>query len=230
MTDNGMDDFRIDGGLATVPITDSDVTSYISSLTRERSAVLRRLEKEAQEEAIPIIQLAGASLLRLLCALHRPRRILEIGTAIGYSAIHLAEAAREARIVTIEIDEARAARAEVNFREASVAERIELIRGDALDHLPGLRESFDMIFIDAAKGKNAQFLGEACRLCRSGGLIVTDNVLFRGLAAQPPDEVERRHRSTVRRIREYNELLRCHPELDTTFLAVGDGMAISIKR
>ena len=118
MTDNGMDDFRIDGGLATVPITDSDVTSYISSLTRERSAVLRRLEKEAQEEAIPIIQLAGASLLRLLCALHRPRRILEIGTAIGYSAIHLAEAAREARIGTIEIDEARAEEAR---RQAELA-------------------------------------------------------------------------------------------------------------
>jgi len=192
--------------------------------------VLQRLEKEAEEEAIPIIQLAGASLLRLLCALLQPRSILELGTAIGYSAIHLAEAAQEARIVTIEIDEARAARAEGNIREAGVAKRIELIRGDALDHLPRLSEPFDLIFIDAAKGKYGQFLDEAVRLCRSGGIIVTDNILFRGLVARPPEEVDRRHRSTVRRIREYNELLQRHPELTTTFLAIGDGMAVSIKR
>jgi len=213
-----------------MPITDSEVTAYLNSLTCERSPVLQRLEREAEAEEIPIIQLAGASLLRLLCALHQPRSILEIGTAIGYSAIHLAEAAGEACIVTIEIDEARADRAEANFREALVSQRIELIRGDALDLLPKLSGPFDMVFIDAAKGKYAQFIDEACRLCRSGGIIVTDNILFRGLVAQPPEVVERRHRSTVRRIREYNELLQHHPDLTTTFLAVGDGMAVSIKR
>lgn len=213
-----------------MPITDSEVNAYIRSLTQERSPVLRRLEMEAEEEAIPIIQLSGASLLRLLCTLHQPRSILEIGTAIGYSAIHMAEAAEQARIVTIEIDETRAARAEANFREAFLAERIELIRGDALEHLPKISESFDLIFIDAAKGSYAQFLQEACRLCRRGGIIVTDNILFRGLVAHPPEEVERRHRSTVRRIREYNELLKHHPDLTTTYLAIGDGMAVSIKR
>lgn len=213
-------------------IIDQDVIAYLEQLSPKRSAVLQRLEEEARDEGIPIIQLGGAVVLRMLCALHKPLRILEIGTAIGYSAIHMAEAAQAAHIVTIEWDEDRAARAAKNFIAAGVADRIRLITGDARQVLPGLssEDAFDMIFIDAAKGKYSQFLEGAFGLCRTGGIIVTDNVLYQGHAARPPERIERRHRSTVRRIQEYNELLSRHPGLMTTFLTCGDGMAVSMKR
>jgi len=213
-----------------VGITDERVTAYVETLMPARSPVLRRLEVEAQAEGIPIIQPAGAGVLRMLCILHAPRRVLEIGAAIGYSAIHMAEAAMQATIVTMEIDPSRAVRAAANIREAGLADRIELIEGDALELLPALTESFDMIFIDAAKGKYSQFMEEAFRLCRPGGIIVSDNVLYRGLVALLPEQVDRRNRSTVRRIREYNEWLAGHPGLATAYLSVGDGMAVSIKR
>lgn len=210
-------------------ITEERTATYLETLLPPRSSILQRLEVEGRLEGIPNIAPAGAAVLRMLCSLHKPKRILEIGTAIGYSAIHMAEAAQAARLVTIELDEQRAARAVENFREADVADRVELLVGDALDHLPELDETFDMIFIDAAKGKYPQFLQEAIRLCRTDGIIVSDNVLFRGLTAVSPDEIDRRHRGLVQKIRDYNELLRTHPGLQTTFLAVGDGMAVSIK-
>lgn len=211
-------------------ITDEHINVYVESLIPGRSPVLMRLEEEARADRIPIIQLAGAAFLRLLTQLHQPRRILEIGTAIGYSTIHMAEEATEAQLVTIELDKERAKRAADNFREAGVADRVELVTGDALEWLPRMSGTFDMIFIDAAKGKYAQFMEEAFRLCSPGGIIVTDNVLFRGLVALPDEQIERRHRSTVRRIREFNEWLANHPGLVTNFFAVGDGMAVSRKR
>lgn len=211
-------------------ITDQQVTAYLEGLMPRRSPLLMRLEEEARQEGIPNIAPVSAAVLRLLCALHQPASILEIGAAIGYSAIHMAEAVADARITTIEIDPARAARARANFEEAGLSGRITLIEGDALEQLPLLEGPFEMIFIDAAKGKYSQFLIEAYRLCAAGGIIVTDNVLFRGLVARPPEALDRRHRSTVRRLREYNELLMQHPGLSTTYLTVGDGIAVSIKR
>jgi caffeoyl-CoA O-methyltransferase len=213
-----------------ITITDDRITAYVESLMPRSGSLLRRLEEEAQAEGIPIIRPAAAAFLRMLCEIQNPRNILEIGTAIGYSTIHMAEAAARAEVVTIEIDSERAARAALNFQEAGLAERIRLIEGDALEHLPSMRETFDLIFIDAAKGKYVQFMEEAFRLCAPGGIIVSDNVLYRGLTALPPEEVNRRHRSTARRLREYNEWLANHPGLSTTFLTVGDGMAVSRKR
>lgn len=211
-------------------IIDDHVTEYLTQLIPPRSPILQRLEEIGASEGIPNITLAGAALLRMLCKLHSPLSILEIGTAIGYSAIHMAEAAPGAAIVTIEQDEARALRAREHFREAGLDERITLRTGDALQLLPQLTESFDLVFIDAAKGQYLQFLELCLPLCKSGGVIVSDNVLFRGLAAQEAERLDRRHRSLVRKLQTYNETLMNHPELDTVILTVGDGMAVSLKR
>lgn len=213
-------------------IIQDNVTEYLAKLSAPRSPILQRLEQLGASEGIPNITLAGANLLRMLCKLHKPRRILEIGTAIGYSAIHMAEAAPQAAIVTIEMDEARAERARQHFREAGIEQRITLRLGDALHELPQLKQSekFDMVFIDAAKGKYTEFLELSLPLCRAEGIIVSDNVLFRGLAATEAEETDRRHRSLVRKIQAYNETLMNHPELDTVVLTVGDGMAVSLKR
>lgn len=138
-------------------ITNPVIEQYLSGLVPPRSALLARLEQEAVAEGIPIIQLPAAQALRMLVRLHQPSAILEIGTAIGYSTIWLAEAAPQAKVVTMEIDPERIARARANFAEAGLAERIELMEGDATQGLPE-QYQFDCLFIDAAKGQYRTFL------------------------------------------------------------------------
>ncbi|NGQ94228.1 O-methyltransferase [Brevibacillus sp. SYP-B805] len=209
-------------------ITNPAIEAYLTQLAPERSPLLARLEAEAAAEGIPIIQLPAAQVLRLLLQLHKPSAILEIGTAIGYSAIWMAEAAPEATIVTIEMDEARIARARQNFAEAGVAERIELIHGDATAGLPD-RYRFDCMFIDAAKGQYQTFLDRYLPHLEEGGLVICDNVLFRGLVPEP-QAADKRLRPLVEKINRFNAGLAHRSELETTFLPVGDGMAVSIKK
>lgn len=210
-------------------ITYPNIESYVEGLVSERSPVLQRMEREAAEEGIPIIVLPTVQFLRVLLKMIRPARILEIGSAIGYSAIHMAEAVPSAEIVTIEIDEERAARAQHNFREAGVAGRIHLLLGDALEWIPK-QNSFDFVFIDAAKGKYEEFLQLALDKLSSGGTILSDNVLFRGLVAEEKEQIEPRFRSMVSKLQRFNVLLASNPQLDTTFLSVGDGLALSRRK
>ncbi len=209
-------------------ITNPIIETYLAGLVPERSALLARLEREAAEEGIPIIQLPSAQLLRLLLLSHRPASILEIGTAIGYSTIWLAKAAPHARIVTIELDPERAARAVANLTEAGVIDRVELITGDATAGLPATYQ-FDCLFIDAAKGQYRTFLDLYVPLLRDGGLVISDNVLFRGLVAAP-QEANKRQRPLVEKIDQYNQYLLAHPRLETAFVPIGDGIAVSVKR
>ncbi|MGC5326845.1 O-methyltransferase [Brevibacillus sp. SYSU BS000544] len=209
-------------------ITNPVIEDYLHSLIPERSPLLMRLEQQAHEEGIPIVQLPSAQMMRLLLLTHRPKRILEVGTAIGYSTIWLAEAAPEASIVTMEMDEDRISQARKNFVEAGVADRIELIEGDATRGLPNSYQ-FDCLFIDAAKGQYRAFLELYLPLLVPGGLIISDNVLFRGLVATP-DECNKRQRPLVEKINQYNQLLMNHSELDTSIVPIGDGIAISYKR
>ncbi len=209
-------------------ITNPLIESYLQTLIPERSSLLTRLEQEAYAEGIPIVQLPSAQLIRLLLLTHQPKRILEIGTAIGYSTIWLAEAAPEAQIVTMEMDESRISRARANFAEANLTERIELIEGDATQGLPDGYE-FDCLFIDAAKGQYQTFLNLYLPLVREGGLVISDNVLFRGLVANP-EEATKRQRPLVEKIHLFNQYLVGHPSLETAFVPIGDGIAVSIKR
>lgn len=209
-------------------ITNPAIDDYVSSLVPERSPLLMRLEQEAAEENIPIVQLPAAQVMRMLLLLHRPKSILEVGTAIGYSTIWLAEAAPDARIVTMDIDEDRLARARANIKEAGCAERIEVLLRDATLGLPDSYQ-FDCLFIDAAKGQYRAFLDLYLPLLREGGLVISDNVLFRGLVATP-EEAGKRQRPMVDKLLSYNSYLMESPDLETTFLPVGDGLAISLKK
>jgi predicted O-methyltransferase YrrM len=209
-------------------ITNPAIDAYLSQLVPERSSLLARLEAEAAAEGIPIIQLPAAQALRMLLLLHRPTSILEVGTAIGYSAIWLAEAAPEAKIVTMEMDEGRISRAKQNIAEAGLQDRIELIAGDATAGLPE-HYRFDCLFFDAAKGQYQTFLDLYLPHLQEGGLVICDNVLFRGLVVSP-ESAEKRLRPLVEKLHRFNRALRDHPQLETTFLPVGDGMAVSIKK
>ncbi|QDS35040.1 O-methyltransferase [Brevibacillus brevis] len=209
-------------------ITNPAIDDYVSSLVPERSPLLKRLEQEAAEENIPIVQLPSAQVMRMLLLLHRPKAILEVGTAIGYSTIWLAEAAPEARIVTMDIDEDRLARARENIKEAGCADRVEILSRDATLGLPESYQ-FDCLFIDAAKGQYRVFLDLYLPLLREGGLVISDNVLFRGLVATP-EEAGKRQRPMVDKLLSYNLHLMERPDLETTFIPVGDGLAISMKK
>ncbi|MFS0554478.1 O-methyltransferase [Brevibacillus sp. 179-C9.3 HS] len=209
-------------------ITNPAIDDYVSSLVPERSPLLMRLEQEAAEENIPIVQLPSAQVMRMLLLLHRPKAILEVGTAIGYSTIWLAEAAPEAQIVTMDIDEDRLVRARANIKEAGCADRIEVLLRDATLGLPESYQ-FDCLFIDAAKGQYRAFLDLYLPLLREGGLVISDNILFRGLVATP-EEASKRQRPMVDKLLSYNSHLMECPDLETTFIPVGDGLAISMKK
>lgn len=209
-------------------ITNPAIDDYVSGLIHERSPLLMRLEQEAKEEGIPIVQLPSAQVIRMLLLLHRPASILEVGTAIGYSTIWMAEAAPAARIVTMDIDEERLQRARANTREAGCADRIEILNRDATLGLPGSYQ-FDCLFIDAAKGQYRTFLDLYLPLVKEGGLVICDNVLFRGLVASP-EEAGKRQRPMVDKLLSFNRYLTERPDLETTIIPVGDGLAVSVKK
>ncbi len=196
----------------------------------DRSTTLLRLEQEGRAEGIPNIQRSGIALIRMLLQLTSPRRILEIGTAIGYSSIHMALAVPDAEIITLELDAERAERASRNFAEAGVNERVRCIHGDALHTIGEVAGPFDVLFIDAAKGKYKEFMQLALPKLRSGGWMASDNVLFQGLVTMPVEELPANKRSMIRKLQSYNDMLSTHPELETLIIPTGDGVAISRKR
>lgn len=211
-------------------IIDERLSVYIDSLDRGNTAFLDNLEKEALEMGIPIIRKSMQSLLKFLLALTKPEKILEVGTAVGFSALLMSRYAPEdCHITTIENYEKRIPIARENFRRAGREDRITLLEGDAADVLRELTDSYDMIFMDAAKGQYLHFLPEVLRLMAPGGLLVSDNVLQDGDVAQSRFAVERRDRTIHARMREYLYLLKHHPELETVVLPVGDGVTLSTK-
>ncbi|MCG1022272.1 O-methyltransferase [Sutcliffiella horikoshii] len=191
------------------------------------------MEKLAQLENVPIMDLVGMETLLQLLRLSQPRRILEIGAAIGYSAIRMAQAIPDVTIVTIEREEHRYQQAKQHIAEAGLSERIELIFGDALEVQAQIAQQgpFDLIFVDAAKGQYERFFTMYEPLLNDLGVIITDNVLFRGLVAENQETIEpKRIRNLVKKIDSYNRWLMEHPDYITTILPVGDGIAISKKR
>nr|WP_285839899.1 O-methyltransferase [Alkalihalophilus marmarensis] len=189
------------------------------------------MEAYAKEYQVPIMDLVGMESLLWQLKLIKPERILEVGAAIGYSAIRMAQELPNATIVTIERDEVRYKEALANIDKNELSDRIEVRFGDALD-LAQILESeplFDVLFIDAAKGQYQRFLDLYGKMVKPNGVVFSDNVLFRGLVAE--DEIEeKRLRSIARKLRTYNEWLMQHPDYDTRILPVGDGLAISIKK
>lgn len=205
-------------------ITHPEIEEYLSELLPPRDPLLLRLEHEARERDIPIIGPYAGRFLFLLVRLTRAKRIVEIGTAIGYSTIWLARACPGGRVVTIEYDAQRAHQARRNIAEAGLSRRVRVLVGDGIDLLPTLRGKFDFLFLDAEKHQYKTLLDLALPKLKKGALIVTDNVLWSGRVAQPnPDE-------TTQAIREFNRYIHTHAALETVIVPLRDGIALSRKR
>ncbi len=210
-------------------VVDERMIAFINSLDKGNSAFLYELEKTAHETAVPIVRTQTQALLRFLLKLTKPGRILEVGTAIGFSALLMSDAAPQAAITTIEKYEKRIPLAKENFRRAGREEQITLLEGDAADMLKELTGSYDFIFMDAAKGQYSHFFPDVFRLLAQGGLLVSDNVLQDGDVIESRYAVTRRNRTIHARMREYLYTLTHHEGLETTILPVGDGVALSTK-
>jgi predicted O-methyltransferase YrrM len=171
------------------------------------------------------------SFLKVLLAVHRPRRILEVGTAVGFSAILMAQnTEEECTITTIEKYEKRIPQAKANFEASGFNDRITLLEGDALEIMKTLTGPYDMVFMDAAKGQYIHFLPEALRLLRTGGILVSDNVLQDGDIIESHYAVERRNRTIYKRMREYLYVLKHTDGLLTSIIPTGDGAAVTVKQ
>ncbi len=206
------------------------VNEFIRKTLRPGEGLLLELEQYAAEHHVPIVRPETASLLIVLGRLVKPVRILEIGTAIGYSSILLSGIlAKGGRIDTIERSDEMVIKAHENIKKAGLADTIAVIAGDAAEVLRCLDKKYDMIFMDAAKGQYPEFLPECLRMLKNGGLLVSDNVLYKGMVAS--DElVVRRKKTIVNRMRTFLDSICSDPTLDTTILPVGDGVALSYKR
>ena len=210
--------------------TDERVATFINSLESENSNVLEQIEQEALEVNIPIIKKETQSFLKVLLQIKKPMSILEIGTAIGFSALLMSEnAPLTCKITTIENFEKRAQVAEENFRRAKKENQITLIKGDAIEVLKELKESFDFVFMDAAKAQYIYYFPHVLRLLKSGGILVSDNVLQDGDIIESRYAIEKRNRTIHDRMREYLYVLKHHEELTTSIIPLGDGVAVSCK-
>ena len=187
---------------------------------------LEKLKVEALEAHIPIIMDDTLEKIKEILKEEKPKRILEIGTAVGYSASRFAEYTDEDCIIdTIEIDEVRANEAIENVKKIGVSERINIMIGNAVDILPTIKEEYDIVFIDAAKGNYPIFLEESMKLIKDNGIILADNVLYKGYVMS--DYNEHKQRTAVRHLREYIKEITENEKLETEILEVGDGLSIS---
>ena len=211
-------------------ITENRLTAYINSLDQGDGELIEQIAETAVKNRVPIIRRETAALLKTMVTLVSPARILEVGTAVGYSALLMASVMPEnCRITTIEKYEKRIPGAKENFRLAGMEEKITLLEGDAGEILAGLSGSFDFIFMDAAKGQYINWLPDILRLLRDGGLLMSDNVLQDGTIMESRYAVERRDRTIHERMREYLYTLKHIDEFETSILPVGDGVALSVK-
>ncbi len=211
-------------------IVDERTVSYIHSLEREDSPVCMEIAREARAAGIPVVRKETASLLKTLVALKRPKQILEVGTAVGYSALLMCQVMpSDCTITTIEKYEKRIPEARRNFARAGESDRIRLIEGDAAEVLSGLDGPYDFIFMDAAKGQYVHFLPQALKLLPPGGLLVSDNVLQDGDEIESRYAVTRRNRTIHTRMREYLYRLKHMEELETAIVPIGDGVTISTR-
>lgn len=212
-------------------ITDERYSSYMNSLYPENTPFLQRLEEEAKRDDVPIIRKETQQLLKVLLSSKQPSAILEVGAAIGFSSILMAQYnPAQCKITTIENYEKRIPVAKENIAAAGLQETITLLEGDATEILKTLQGPYDFIFMDAAKAQYIVFLPEVKRLLAPGGMLISDNVLQDGDVIQSRFAVTRRNRTIHKRMREYLYALTHDEELTTTILPVGDGVTISIKR
>ena len=211
-------------------VIDERLYTFINSMDEGLPDKLAELEKEAIDTYVPIIRKDMQAYLKYLMFSLKPKNILEVGTAIGFSAILMSEYAPDAHITTIENYDKRIPIARQNFVRFNRQDKIGLLEGDALDILPTLTDTYDFIFMDAAKGQYINYLPDVLRLLRDGGTLVTDNVLQDGDIVESKYAVVRRDRTIHTRMRDYLYELKHNKALVTAILPVGDGITVSHKK
>lgn len=213
-------------------IVNERIVSYIHSLEKTNSEVLEKIEEQAHIDNVPIIRKEMESFLRVMLYIKKPKRILELGTAVGYSAILMSECIDEdGKITTIENYEKRIVEAKKNIELSGKGQIIELLEGDATEVMKTLpSQQFDFVFMDAAKAQYIYLLPEVLRLMKKGAVLITDNVLQEGDLIESRFVVERRDRTIHKRMREYLEVVKNHEELETSIVPIGDGITISVKK
>ena len=212
-------------------IVEERLTTYINSLEQGNTPLLEEIEREALENYVPIIRKEMQQFLKWILTLRKPENILEIGTAVGFSALLMAEYnPLPCRITTIENYEKRIPIARENFKRAGREDRITLLKGDAQDILPTLKENYDFIFMDGAKGQYISFLPEVVKRLKPGGVLVSDNVLQEGDIIESRFAVTRRNRTIHKRMREYLYEVMHNDALVSAVLPIGDGLTVSTKK
>lgn len=212
-------------------IVDERIVTFINSLDTRNSELLETIEAEARAADVPIIRREMQSFLKVLLMMKKPKHILEVGTAVGFSALLMSTAVEEdCRITTIENYEKRIPIARGNFRRAGKEEQITLIEGDAAEVMKTLDGPYDFIFMDAAKGQYIHYLPSVLRLLAEGGCLVSDNVMQDGDVIESRFAVERRNRTIHARMRDYLYELKHNEELVTSIIPLGDGVAVSVKQ
>jgi len=210
-------------------INEEYITSYIRELTPKRSELLSSMEEYAKKENIPIIEPEVAQLIKTLVTMNKPKNVLEVGTAIGYSAILIGESLKgDWHITTLERSPKMIEKAYENIEKAGFKDKIKVIEGDALITFPHLSAKYDFIFIDAAKGHYLEFFSYAVKLLVPGGIILSDNVLYKGMVATDK-LVVRRKRTIVNRLREYLSHINSIDGFISSVIPLGDGVAITYK-
>ena len=213
-------------------IVNDRIVSYIHSLESQNSEVLEKIEQCAIKDNVPIIRKEMESFLRVMLSISKPLNILELGCAIGYSAILMSEYLPEGgHITTIENYDKRIVEAKANIQMAGLQDKITLLEGDAMEVMKDLEsEKYDFVFMDAAKAQYINFLPEVMRLMKTGAILIADNVLQDGDIIESRYGVIRRNRTIHSRMREYMYQVKHMEELETTIVPIGDGITMSVKK
>jgi predicted O-methyltransferase YrrM len=198
---------------------------YLERLLPPRDALLAEMEEHARRDGIPIADPEVGRFLEVVARAKGARRIVEVGTAIGYGALRLARGAPQAQVVTIDRDPAMLAAARGYLERGGVLDRVELVEGEALEAIADLQPPFDLVWVDAAKADYRRYLDRLLPLVVVGGLLVFDNVLWKGRVAEPPDEDD----AAADHLRTFNAYLMMHPQLTATVVPLGDGVALATK-
>lgn len=205
------------------------IETYIRGLIKENNGYIKEMEDYAVENNVPIIHKEVAQFLKVIIKSHNIKKILEAGTAIGYSSSIMAKAAgKDSKVTTIEINDDMYNISRENIEKLKLKDNIEVIKGDALEVLENITGEYDMIFLDASKGHYDEFLNKCLDKLKPNGLLISDNVLFRGMVATN-DLVKRRKITIVKRMRKYLENISTSENLETSILPIGDGIALTCK-
>lgn len=204
---------------------------YLNELQPIRDPLLIKMKDFARQHRIPIMDDMSIAVLASLIKLKQPKKILEIGSAIGYSAIRMAKAYEESKIISYDIDEERLELAIANVHEGGFDERIKFQHGDVLDHRDEIKNEgpYDFILIDAAKSKYREYFDTFSPMLNPNGVIVCDNVFFRGMVAYSEEQPDKKYRTIINKLRDFNRYIAQHDQFDTTFYPIGDGLSVSIK-